>query len=312
VGRALASVIGLVLAGGFVAGSGVMNFAFLSREAEHANEGLVLGAIAIGVTGYNALGPLFVGWAWENGRTWFVAPAAALMWVVFVGFSLMCAVGFTASNRGAVTGARAAETARLESAEDHLRKTKSSLAALAQPRRTASVVEETLNGARQALATLSRRAVRVLDAYLEKLGAAPVGVSPIFRNRSGVPYSKDTLGDDFRAVRRAVFGEAERRQLQDFRRSGTVEALAGKVVPTDLSSKMANSISQSSRLQKTYGPVQLAAVRDADEARRRGRSRLRGQRAAGSAMAEQSGAKIPTAAGQDSNNSVQQPAKALK
>ena len=122
---------------------------------------------------------------------------------------------------------------------------------------------------RKALATLSRRAVRVLDAYLAKLGAEPVGTAPIFRNRSGAPYTKDTLGDDFRAVRAMVFGSGEKRQLQDFRRSGTVEALAGKVAPTDLSRKMANSISQSNRLQKTYGPVQLAQVRDADEARKR-------------------------------------------
>jgi hypothetical protein len=130
---------------------------------------------------------------------------------------------------------------------------------------------------RKALATLSRRTVRVLDAYIAKLGAEPVGAAPIFRNRSGAPYSKDTLGDDFRAVRTMVFGAAETRQLQDFRRSGTVEALAGKVAPTDLSSKMANSISQSTRLQKTYGPVQLASVRDADAARKRGRNLLREQ-----------------------------------
>jgi hypothetical protein len=138
---------------------------------------------------------------------------------------------------------------------------------------------------RQALATLSRRTERVLDAYIEKLGAEPVGASPIFRNRSGAPYSKDTLGDDFRAVRTKVFGIDETRQLQDFRRSGTVEALAGKVAPTDLSSKMANSISQSTRLQKTYGPVQLASVRDADAARRRGRTRLREQKPDESVMA---------------------------
>ena len=130
---------------------------------------------------------------------------------------------------------------------------------------------------RKALATLSRRATRVLDAYLAKMGAEPVGTAPVFRNRSGAPYLKDTLGDDFRAVRTLVFGLKEKRQLQDFRRSGTVEALAGKVAPTDLSSKMANSISQSTRLQKTYGPVQLAQVREADAARRRGRRRLRGQ-----------------------------------
>ena len=44
------------------------------------------------------------------------------------------------------------------------------------------------------------------------------------------PTSKDTLGDDFRAVRAKVFGDNERRQLADFRRSGATEALAGDVV----------------------------------------------------------------------------------
>jgi hypothetical protein len=131
---------------------------------------------------------------------------------------------------------------------------------------------------RKALATLSRRTVGVLDAYLAKLGAEPAGAAPIFRNRSGQPYSKDTLGDDFRAVRTMVFGQNEARQLQDFRRSGTVEALAGKVAPTDLASKMANNISESKRLQETYGPAQLVQVRDADAARRRGRARIREQK----------------------------------
>jgi len=49
-----------------------------------------------------------------------------------------------------------------------------------------------------ALATLSRRSDRLLQAYLVELGARPAGTAPIFRNRSGRPYSKDTLGDDFR------------------------------------------------------------------------------------------------------------------
>jgi hypothetical protein len=138
---------------------------------------------------------------------------------------------------------------------------------------------------RKAPATLSQRTVRLLDAYLAKLGAEPMAGAPVFRNRSGAPYSKDTLGDDFRAVRTLVFGLTERRQLQDFRRSGTVEALAGTVAPTDLLSKMANSISQSTRLQRTYGPVQLAAVRAAHDARRRGRGKLRERRPNESVMA---------------------------
>jgi hypothetical protein len=41
------------------------------------------------------------------------------------------------------------------------------------------------------------------------------------------PYTKDKLGRDFREVRSAVFGPDERRQIQDMRRSGTVEAFAG-------------------------------------------------------------------------------------
>jgi hypothetical protein len=45
---------------------------------------------------------------------------------------------------------------------------------------------------RAAKATLSRRADQVLRAYLTSLSVELVG--PIFRNRSGRPYSKDTLG----------------------------------------------------------------------------------------------------------------------
>jgi len=126
---------------------------------------------------------------------------------------------------------------------------------------------------RPALATLSRRTARVLFLYLSALAAKPVGMAPIFRNRSGQPYSKDTLGDDFRTVRAMVFGEVEDRQLSDFRRSGSVEALAGDVLPEKLSAKMANTLAASNRLHKTYAPVVLASVRDADAARQRaGRS----------------------------------------
>ena len=130
---------------------------------------------------------------------------------------------------------------------------------------------------RAALATLSRRSVRLLDAYLASLPAEPMGAVPLFQNRSGRPYSKDTLGDDFRDVRAMVFGTDEKRQLADFRRSGSTEALAGGSDPAQLSSKMANSLSASNRLHKTYGPVQLASVRQVDEDRKLGRARLREQ-----------------------------------
>jgi hypothetical protein len=149
IGRVAASFLGLMLAAGFVVGSGTINFSFLSRQAESAWEGYVLGAVAIGVTGYNALGPMFVSWAWENGRRGFVVPAGALMWIVFVGFSLVCAVGFTASNRGAVTGSREAQAARLASASDNLKRAEQELAKQQKPVRAAAVIEEALHEIRQ-------------------------------------------------------------------------------------------------------------------------------------------------------------------
>jgi hypothetical protein len=47
---------------------------------------------------------------------------------------------------------------------------------------------------RSALATLSKRTERVLGAYLAKLAVEPIGAAPIFRNRSGRPYSKGHAG----------------------------------------------------------------------------------------------------------------------
>ena len=73
---------------------------------------------------------------------------------------------------------------------------------------------------------LSARAIAVFTAYLERLGVELHGDAYVFRNRSGAPYSSDTLGDDFRDVRTAEFGASERRTIgHDFRRSGAVEAI---------------------------------------------------------------------------------------
>jgi hypothetical protein len=127
---------------------------------------------------------------------------------------------------------------------------------------------------RAAVATLSRPASRVLDSYLATLGADIAPRAALFRNRSGAPYSKDTLGDDFRAVRTMVFGEGERRTLADFRRSGAVEAIRGGADAEGIGNKLANDFKQSAFLQKTYAPVDLDTVRRVDEARRKGRRRV--------------------------------------
>jgi hypothetical protein len=101
------------------------------------------------------------------------------------------------------------------------------------------------------------------------------GEAYIFRNRSGAPYSSDTLGDDFRDIRHAAFGGHESRTLADFRRSGAVEAIAGDAPPAALAHGMGNTLSASNALFATYVPVNQGTLQTVREARRRGRTKLR-------------------------------------
>ncbi|MFD2646394.1 hypothetical protein ACFSX5_01140 [Devosia albogilva] len=122
---------------------------------------------------------------------------------------------------------------------------------------------------------LSKRSAWALSSYLARLGVELHGDAFIFRNRSGQPYSKDTLGDDFRDVRAAEFGESERRTMADFRRSGAVEAIVGGGTAEALSHAMGNTLSASNALFATYVPVNPETIREVTAARRRGRAKLR-------------------------------------
>jgi hypothetical protein len=139
--------------------------------------------------------------------------------------------------------------------------------------------KDTDEDAIEAVGTLSKRTQRLIEAYLSWQGTELMPDATMFRNRSGTPYTKDTLGRDFRRVRN-VEAPGCRKVLLDFRRSGAVEATAGNVEPLALAQKMANSIDTSKRLQETYIPKRAALVRLADEARRRGRQKLRGNKRA--------------------------------
>jgi hypothetical protein len=138
---------------------------------------------------------------------------------------------------------------------------------------------------RAAAGTLSRWSEAILDVYLDKLGLELHDAAPIFWTRGGSakggrpwpprPYTSDRLGIDFRHLRALAFGPQDERQIQDMRRSGAVEAVRGDAKLTKLSAKMANTISTSNRLHRTYVPVDVEAVRDVDVARKRGRERIR-------------------------------------
>ncbi len=122
---------------------------------------------------------------------------------------------------------------------------------------------------------LTDRALAALNAYVATLGVELHGEAYLFRNRSGAAYSKDTLGDDFRAVRIAAFGERDKRTLADFRRSGAVEAIAGDATPAALAHAMGNTLSASNALFATYVPINRATLRAVMTARRLGRRRIR-------------------------------------
>lgn len=143
-----------------------------------------------------------------------------------------------------------------------------------------------------AIGTLSKRTLRLLHWYVSSLPFALHPEMPIFHTRGGepgpkggrprppVPYTKDLLSKDFRVVREAEF-PGETRKVMDFRRSGSIEAVAGQVDPAALAGKMANSIDSNKDLQRTYLPAHTAVVRLADEARARGRVLLRNASDAG-------------------------------
>lgn len=157
---------------------------------------------------------------------------------------------------------------------------------------------------RDAVGTLTLRSERLLRAYLKWLNVELCGVelhaeAPIFRTRGGKPvsrpgrpgehggdhgggchwvprpYSEDKLATDFRAVRAHIFGPQENRKLLDLRRTAAVEAIAGDADRMQVSAKLANSISATNSIHKTYAPVDLAQVQAADRARTVGRRRRR-------------------------------------
>lgn len=129
---------------------------------------------------------------------------------------------------------------------------------------------------RDGILTLSRRAEKLLAWYMQQqFGAAePISSMEIFRTRRGAAYRKNSLSEDFRDVRTVEF-PGDKRMMLDFRRSGSVEAVAGGIEGTALSAKLANSLSESKKLEQTYVPVQVEIVRSADDARRLGRQRMR-------------------------------------
>lgn len=121
--------------------------------------------------------------------------------------------------------------------------------------------------------TLSGLTKRLVKAYAANLPADFHPRAPMFLTRRGAAYRENSLSEDLSNVQAMVL-PSDTRQLQDMRRTGAVEAQAAGADLSVISQKMANTVLASAQLQKTYLPVNPAAVELADEARKRGRRRI--------------------------------------
>ena len=130
---------------------------------------------------------------------------------------------------------------------------------------------------RAAIGTVSPCTDRLIGEYRKAVKIEILTDTPLFRDQRGTPYTMFSLARDFRLVRKRIL-PGDTRRMMDMRRSGAIEAGAGEVDPIALANKMANSIDKSGELQEAYLPRQVAVVRLADDARKRGRSRLRENR----------------------------------
>jgi hypothetical protein len=130
---------------------------------------------------------------------------------------------------------------------------------------------------KEAFAALSDGLAADLLAYLEAQDRGEADETPIIRQRNGSAYrSKDTFGDDFRAVRKkALPGDA--RQFMDLRRSGNVEADAAGADKKTMGELLANGLADNKFLDDTYTPPTVAKAREVAEKRVQGRAKLAGE-----------------------------------
>jgi hypothetical protein len=128
----------------------------------------------------------------------------------------------------------------------------------------------TKNGA-AAKPPLSTALLEALQAYAKELPAEMVGDAPLFRNSDGVALSRSYLSHAFAELRRVAFGKAEKRQLQDLRRSANLEADMGDAKVEDRAALLANTMDKSKSLDAVYTPATTLRGLKVQKARETGR-----------------------------------------
>lgn len=145
--RFVLSMLGLLAGLVFMGASAAMNHAFMSGQGQTEYEGQILGAVAVAVSVSNGVLPFLIGQAWGRRRV-LASAIGTVVFVVFLAFALLSALGFASGNRNAVTGGRETVTLRHGEVLRDLGEAERTLANLGEVR-PQSVVEAELGKLRQ-------------------------------------------------------------------------------------------------------------------------------------------------------------------
>lgn len=145
--RIILSGLGVMASLVMLLASCLMNYLFLSSLGKSPLEAQVLGAVSASADSLKALLPFFIAWGWRSGRYSIVVPGIAI-WILFSGFSLLSALGFSASNRGAILESRNTLTAEYQRLQSDLQTAQARISRLPQARAFA-IVEQEINRHKQ-------------------------------------------------------------------------------------------------------------------------------------------------------------------
>lgn len=127
---------------------------------------------------------------------------------------------------------------------------------------------------KEAFGSLSDTTAMLLAMHVAGQPVTLLDSAPVIRQRNGKGYrSKDTFGDDFRAVRAHVFPDDDRK-FMDIRRSGNVEADAAGADKETMGQLLANGLADNRFLDETYTPPTVTKAREVAKQRLEGRRLL--------------------------------------
>ena len=142
--RVLLQTLGAVVALVMLAVSASMNWRFGYQLGTTNSDGQIFGGASVASDCLKALLPFFVAYAWKDAR-YLAVVGGSLVWVVFTGYSMTSAIGFSSLNRLEGTGLRIQQAERVTQARRTIQRVEARIAALGL-HRSVGVIDAELEG----------------------------------------------------------------------------------------------------------------------------------------------------------------------